>query len=107
MNTKLVNLTAHTLTEVSSGKVIPASGIVARVFTRSNLVTKVAGIPVFQTELGELEGLPEPVEGTTYIVSALCLHTATSLGRTDVVSPGNLKRDENGNTIGCFGFRKL
>ena len=37
---------------------------------------------------GKIENLPEPEEGTIYIVSAMVLAAAKEKGRTDVVHPG-------------------
>ena len=104
MKTEFVNLTSHTITEVTTGTIIPRSGIVARIKAATNKVTKHNEIPVYQTIFGEIEGLPEPKENTVYIISALALN-AVPKNRTDVVSPGRPQRDEHGNVIGCVGFR--
>ncbi len=103
---KFVNLTPHSLYEVTTGTTIPTSGIIARVKSSTVIAGKHAGIPIYATEFGELEGLPEPVEGTMYVVSSLALN-AVPAHRRDVVAPGNLVRDEAGQPIGCTGFRKL
>lgn len=103
---QFINLTPHNLYEVTTGTTLPASGIVARVKSSTVTASKHAGIPIYMTEFGELEGLPEPVEGTMYIVSSLALN-AVPAHRTDVVAPGNLVRDEAGQPIGCCGFRQL
>lgn len=97
-----VNLTPHTINEVTTGQSFAPSGIVARVATRKSKLYEHAGIPVYKTELGVVEGLPDPVKDTIYIVSALTLNKCGS--RSDVVSPGNLQRDEKGQPIGCLGF---
>lgn len=101
---KLINLTSHTITEVTTGTKIPRSGIVARVKAPTAKINSINSIPVYQTTLGEVEGLPEPQENTLYIVSALALN-AVPTDRTDVVSPGRAQRDEHGQVIGCVGFR--
>ena len=55
--------------------------------------------PVF----GEVIDLPEPKEGTIYIVSMLV--AARAVGRTDLVSPGRQIRNESGQVIGCAGLQ--
>lgn len=58
-------------------------------------------------EFGNVVGLPEPKEGTMYIVSALVLAACKAQGRTDVVAPatGHPKCvRENGfiKSVPCF-----
>ena len=100
----LVNLTAHTITEVTTGVSIPPSGRVARVKSSTNKVAEFVGYPIFESTFGQVEGLPEPQEGVMYIVSALCLRACPE--RDDLLSPGNLLRDESGRPAGCVGFRR-
>lgn len=102
---EFVNLTAHTINEVSTGMEIPTSGTMARVKTSNELVSRVDGCPIYATTFGEVEGLPEPMEGKVYIVSSLVLN-AIPEDRTDVVAPGNLQRNEHGQPVGCMGFRR-
>jgi hypothetical protein len=60
----------------------------------------VAGaIPLVSVSYGKVEGLPEGVPGTLFVVSALV--RAAVPDRTDVASPGDLVRDEKGAVIGC------
>ena len=101
---KFINLTAHTINEVITGLQIKPSGIVARVAQVTDTVAMHNGTPIYSTEFGDLLGLPEPREGIVYIVSAMALNGVPA-HRTDVVSPGNLKRDEAGQPVGCVGFR--
>lgn len=98
------NLTAHTINEVTTGINIPRSGIIARVKQTTLKSAEHAGVPIYTSEFGEVEGLPEPVDGVIYIISALTLN-AVPPHRKDVVAPGNLQRDENGQPVGCVGFR--
>lgn len=99
---KFINLTPHTINEVTTGNSYEPSGKVARAKSTTILVNRHDDVPIYQSTFGTLEGLPDPVENTLYIVSALALNSTT---RTDVVSPGTLQRDENGQPIGCVGFR--
>lgn len=101
---KIVNLTPHTINETTTGQNFAPSGIVARAKQSTYEVANHAGIPVFSTTFGAIQGLPEPEEGTIYIVSSLAL-TAIPKTRTDIVAPGNLQRDQDGKPIGCCGFR--
>lgn len=100
---KLINLTAHTINEVTTGASIPPSGRVARVKASTKKVDEFLGYPIFESTFGEVEGLPEPEPETMYIVSALCMNACSN--RDDLLSPGNLLRDENGRPAGCIGFR--
>lgn len=99
-----INLTAHTINEVTTGNAYPSNGTMARVKSSTVKVDEHEGCPIYASQFGEIEGLPEPVEGVYYIVSALAL-AAVPADRLDVVSPGNLQRDEQGQPIGCLGFR--
>jgi hypothetical protein len=99
-----VNLTPHTINEVTSGTKFPVSGQVARVKASTETVDIHAGIPLYQSVFGEIEGLPDPQEGVMYIVSSLALN-AVPKERVDVVAPGNVTRNENGEVVGCCGFR--
>lgn len=99
-----VNLTPHQIDEQTTGLSIPSSGV-ARIKMQSRIIDTVDGVPLFHSYYaGNLENLPEPVEGTIYIVSALALN-AVPVERTDVVAPGDVVRDGKGRVIGCKGFR--
>lgn len=100
---KFINLTSHTINETTTGQSIPASGRVARAKSSTIKVNECNGVPIYESTFGTIEGLPEPIEGVIYIVSALALNAIE--GRTDVVAPGNLQRDEHGQPVGCCGFR--
>lgn len=99
-----INLTAHTINEVTTGLMIPRSGIIARVKQETYTYAEHAGVPVYKSVFGEVQGLPEEKKGVMYIVSALTLNAIPS-HRKDIVAPGNLQRDENGQPVGCVGFR--
>ena len=99
-----INLTPHQIDEQKSGLSIPSTGI-ARIKVASKLVTIVDGVDIYYSDyIGQLEGLPEPVEGVIYIVSALALN-AVPAERNDVVAPGDAVRDGSNRVIGCKGFR--
>ena len=102
----IVNLTPHTLNIADrDGNVIvaiPPSGTVARIaVTRRQCGVTEEGIPLFITEYGEPEGLPDPQPSTIYVVSGMFL---SHVSRPDLYQPGELVRDENGRPIACIGL---
>lgn len=103
----IINLTPHAIIFVGeNGNItIPASGAIARVTARTVVVGEIDGIPVTSTEFGEVEGLPEPVSGTVYIVSSLVASRVPT--REDVFIPNESVRDENGRIIGCRSLGKI
>ena len=106
----IVNLTPHELrlTDEHGHLVatVPPSGTVARVRTSAVRVGEFEGVPLFRTEYGAVEGLPEPVPGTIYVVSAMVRSHPQVSGRGDVFSPGKLLRDEQGRVIGAIGLTR-
>lgn len=99
-----INLTPHTINLVTDAgvKVIPASGTIARVEQTNTLVKEVDGIPVVQSHWGALLDLPDPKEGTIYIVSAMVANAAKAKGRVqDVVCPGDFVRNDAGQILGA------
>ena len=83
-----VNLTPHPIVvrrEDGSEFTIAPSGAIARVSTTEKVVDNVDGVPVVVREFGEVENLPEPQDGTIYIVSSLVLSAVK--GRGDVMAP--------------------
>jgi hypothetical protein len=100
----LVNLTNHEINELTTGITIPPSGIRAEVATLPSKINTINNIPVFHTKLGDVIGLPEPQEDTIYIVSSLVLNSVPK-ERTDVVAPGNARRNNKKQVIGCMGFK--
>lgn len=102
---QFINLTSHTINEITTGLAIPPSGRVARVKASTIKSAEHAGVPIYSSTFGEVEGLPEPQPDVIYIVSALALNAVPTY-RTDVVSPGSLQRNEHNQPIGCCGFRR-
>jgi len=102
---KLVNLTPHTINIVGEGAcdLPPAPpGTEARVSCTLTEIRRVNGVPCHISSYGEVQGLPEPVEGTLYVVSAMV--RAAVPDRRDVASPGEQVRDERGRPCGCRGL---
>ena len=114
MNKRLVNLTPHTLNVFDAdgnpvATLLP-DGTVARVSVKTlpmldgleDFPILVNGVPLFYQEVGEVAGLPAPVAGVLWVVSALVRLAVPS--RTDVLSPGELKRNADGQPVGCVGL---
>ena len=103
---KFINLTPHDI-KLNDGTVYPATGKIARVAnTFSNFCCGIS--KVFY---GEIENLPEPEDGTYYIVSAMVLAANNSKPRCrrrgDLVSPATGHPDckrENGFIVSVPGF---
>ena len=105
-----VNLTPHDVTVVSGGKVkkYDRDGTVARVTETTTLAFSIDDCDINDVVFGDVIGLPAPVKGVWFIVSAMVKEAVkkSGSGRNDCVSPGNLIRDENGEVIGCKGFAR-
>ena len=100
----LVNLTPHMINVMHADGTVEniASSGLARCAEQRIIVGSVNGIDLYAVSYGEVSGLPEQVDDTFYIVSMpvrLALPT-----RKDLLSPGELVRDNEGKPIGCKGF---
>ena len=104
---KFVNLTPHRIVvrQPHGDLIIDPSGQVARLKTRQ-VVEHPWGYdmpPLATTTLEGIEGLPEPEEGTIFVVSTLVAQAAARYGRRDVVSPDtgpeSAIRDESGQIV--------
>ena len=106
---KLKNLTPHNVVIVINDTkiVIPSDGI-ARV-TETKTATPsidVDGVVIetFVSAFGEVENLPPQEDGVMVIVSAMVASAAKD--RNDLLVPGELVRDNDGNIIGCKSLRR-
>jgi hypothetical protein len=101
---KFVNLTPHVV-RLNNGISFEPSGIVARVAADLQTVETVSGVQFFRQTFGEVEGLPEEIPGTIYIVSAMVLAASN---RNDLMAPAtshkDVVRNENGQIISVPGF---
>ena len=99
-----VNCTPHPI-RMNDGRVFEPSGSVARV---SQSISEFDEDGIATQSFGEVTGLPEPKEGTVYIVSALVLGRAQAEGRRDIVAPAtghkDCIRDEKGFILSVPGF---
>ena len=105
---KIINLTPHPLAIVGvAGTLeVPTSGNVARLAVTRTALDPVTvdgvSIPVSRPVLGEVTGLPLPLEGVIFVVSALVAEASADRG--DVFSPGELVRSPEGVVVGAKGL---
>lgn len=106
---KFINLTPHSINFVDEfgeiKMIVKTSGSLARVTTKIVTVGFIDEIPVTTTEFGEVEGLPEPVDGVIYIVSSLVAQRVPD--RNDIFVPSESVRDGQGRIIGCRSLGKI
>lgn len=101
--TNIINLTPHDIIIVGEDDsillTVKPSGL-ARVQATTVATGNTAyGIPITKTKFGEVQGLPEPNDGTAFVVSRM---VAESLpGRRDLLIPNESVRDKDGNIVGC------
>jgi len=102
-----INMTPHALTvHCADGTIreFPSQGT-ARVSQRDVLSDVVDGIEIFKTEMGNVVGLPDPVDGVFIVVSRV---VAAACGeRQDILVPGPFLRDGEGRITGCHGFARV
>ena len=102
-NSTLVNLTPHSITFVDDAGntvlTVEPSGQVARCSVAREKIGDINGIPVNKSRFGKVENLPDPQEGTIFIVSALTAQAVPE--REDVFITDDAVRDEQGRIIGC------
>lgn len=104
----LKNLTSHTMNLHNADKElvvsIPPEPVPARCAVTRDKIDDIDGVPVYVTRYGDITGLPDSDQGDIYIVSLLVSQAVPH--RLDVLSPGELLRDEAGQPIGCIGLTK-
>ena len=102
--TNILNFTPHALNVVDlDGNVttFPSVGI-ARVATSVKALDPVCGFDVVSTTFSDVTGLPDYDPDKYYVVSRLVLSACPD--RADLMCPGELIRDADGNVVGCKGF---
>ena len=102
----IINCTPHPLAIHAAGKIIaiPPSGTAPRCAVARVEADPTDGIPTCRSTMGQVENLPDPVDGVFLIVSGLVLEAARASGRTDLRSPGEAVRDVDGKIVGCRGL---
>ena len=104
--TTIRNLTPHPV-HVGGMEIAPDPAGPARVSTSSTVVGEVTlpngtKVPLKREVFGEPTGLPEARPDTILIVSRIV--QAAVPGRSDLVAPTDLERDERGRIIGACAF---
>lgn len=101
---KFINLTPHAI-RLNDGRSFDPSGVVARVSADLQTVESIGGVQLFRQTFGKVEGLPEEIPGTMYIVSAMVLN---AVDRKDCVAPATGSREtvrnEAGHIVSVPGF---
>lgn len=100
----IVNLTPHNLNIVKQNgeKITIESSGVARVKEERIKIGELNGIALYKTSYSDVEGLPPKSADIYYVVSMLTAQAVPD--RDDILTPGNLIRDEHGIIIGCEGL---
>lgn len=102
---EFINLTPHAIV-VTDGETYQPTGTIARV-TASFGPFDENGIT--EQQFGEVENLPAPAEGKTYIVSGMVL-SALKGARKDVVAPATghpaVVRNDKGHIVSVPGFTR-
>lgn len=112
---RLINVTGRNLDIYDKdGKeivtTIPTEGVATVQVLRTEC-GEIGDFALHRTEYGEIEGLPEPSDGITYIVNFFVLNALKyhNIKRNDCVSPDtafqSAVRDEQGHVIGIRGFQ--
>ncbi|KNZ70326.1 hypothetical protein Tfer_0886 [Thermincola ferriacetica] len=104
---KIINLTPHPVTLVREDGAAVEIPSAAEKLPRCSETSEQIGeifigdlrIPVIRKSLGRVENLPDPEEGTFYIVSLAVAQAARH--RRDLLVPNDTVRDEQGKIIGC------
>ena len=97
---KFVNLIGHDIT-ISGHATLPKCDNPCRVETQQMIIGKLAGVPIAKTEFMKIMNLPDPEDGTYYIVSRIAMDYVP-FKREDVVcvdTGPTAIRDENGQVI--------
>jgi len=97
---KFVNLIGHDIT-ISGHATLPKCDNPCYVETQQMIIGKLAGVPIVKTEFMKIMNLPDPEDGTYYIVSRIAMDYVP-FKREDVfcVDTGPTAiRDENGQVI--------
>jgi hypothetical protein len=97
---KFVNLIGHDVT-ISGHATLPKCDNPCYVETQQMIIGKLAGVPIAKTEFMKIMNLPDPEDGTYYIVSRIAMDYVP-FKREDVfcVDTGPTAiRDENGQVI--------
>ena len=102
---KVINLTPHNVDICDEDgniiKTYEASGQIARLSQRAEVIEYIDGIPVKVSRDRRITGLPMPHKGVTYIVSNVVLNECRD--RLDLIAPATKFYDGN-RLVGCTSF---
>ena len=108
---KIINCTPHDVNIITeSGNItFPRSGVIPRLTEQQVKINSINSngieIDIMKKSFLEPEGLPEPKEGTIFIVSALVAGAVKD--RDDLVVPNDTIRDGEGRIVGCKNLAKI
>lgn len=106
---KIINLTPHEITFLDGNNSVLAtiepSGAIARASQTREAIGEVNGIVVNQCSYGSVTGLPDPQDGTIYLVSALTAQACRD--RNDVFIVDDAVRNEAGQIVGCRAIARI
>ena len=104
----IINMTPHAVVMYRDGQVAATfeSDGVARARQSDEVVGSLLGFDTVRSVFGATEGLPDYVENTFVIVSAITGNAAKASGRRtdDLLLTSGLVRDEDGKILGCTAF---
>jgi hypothetical protein len=107
----ILNLTPHVINvfdmEGNHVKDIPvAEGMpTPRVSQSQEFLGELDGIPITRQFFGQVENLPEPQSGVFLVVSRMVAQAIPE--REDLLVPGPLVRNEQGQPCGCHGLSRI
>ena len=102
---KVINLTSHTINDLTTGISYPPSGLVIRAVNVEEVAGSYGDLKVMKYTPVLQQKLPDPEENTVYIVSNMAL-SAIPKDRTDFLGPGPIqKNNETNKPLGCRGFQ--
>lgn len=105
----IINKTPHDITildDAGDVKVLyPPKGEPARVKQSTSRIGEISGVPISHSDFGDVYNLPEPTQGTYYIVSKMVAEALPE--REDLIFPNELVRDEKGMIKGCNSLSPL
>ena len=84
--------------------VIKPEGTPARCTVKREIAFIADSVSVNKSVFGEVVGLPEPIEGTWYIVSRIVAEAAQ---RSDLLVPDETVRNSEGQIVGCKSFATI
>ena len=105
-NSRIKNCTPHTVTIIKGKENIIYMPIypTPRLSTETIKVGEIDDIPITYTDFGEVQDLPDAVQGTYLIVSRMVLSALPN--RSDLLVPNELVRNDKGQIIGCRSLAK-